>query len=1041
MDRRFFPAVVEEGSVFVTVCCEHCCTLDWPPCDISLLRFRFTFHQADIAAPQVLPNHQWNCSVPHWPDFQQHFACNLDPECEGGWDEADCPYNYCGAGDTSGSDTCYFMLWPARTGMTWDEANRMCQSEGAHLATMSSAEEWTTVTEALQARKQMVSVFVGLTTATSIPLSIYGRAAMWADNTAAYSVSYKTDISSRRLLCGFFDDRSYDVITLDRGCRDGRVQDEAVALCERNSAVAKDKQSKETIPLQYPENRQWPVPLATCSDGKIVLSFLPCGSLSRDTYVSESVISGSAQNEMNKERGPYFECRSGVQHLPYTLVCDHRHDCADNSDEDFCQFPPCTGDTPLKCGTSHQCISLQQWCDGQSDCYSGEDELDCVSGAKDLLWGKYVAIPPPALVHFDPTANTTSAVTMTTLTPSINDSYTCPDTHFQCPGGGYCMPVFVRCNGVNDCPGHEDEEGCSTYTCPGFYRCRNSRICLHADHVCDGLYHCPLQDDEQYCHIHCPPGCTCLGFASTCPRAFPVHQVPDLRYLDASDSGQSLQHLTHNVMLVRLGVARCGLTDFGNVTLPNLQSLDLSDNHVVSVSTGDLTLFPNLMELYLSGNPLTSILSSTLNLSVDFPFLSTLDVSRVYMKELKLDIFMRTPNLKVLNLSNNGIERIEGTFTFLTQLAVLDARQCPVYDFERNLLKNLQHFQELYAQNYKLCCPLTLPLGFNPSNCLAPFNEVSSCESLLRSDLYRILLSFFSASALLGNLGSLVFRLFVWKQSRGSGFGTFVSHLCVSDFVMGVYLAIIGLADRLYQGSYLWEDNAWRHSVACKVAGFLSLLSCEVSAFIVCFITLDRFLALRFPFSDFRFSSKASHMACAATWLLGVGVAAVPLLPATSHWQFYSQTGICIPLPITRNDFMGRSYSFGVMIVLNFVLFVLMAVGQVFIYTSIQSSRMSLGPDSSRKEQDVNIARRLITIAVTDFLCWFPIGLLGLLASRGVAVPGEVNVAMAILVLPLNSALNPFLYSLNMLLERRRRAQEQCLLQVLETQLLSESNE
>ncbi|XP_070193544.1 relaxin receptor 2-like [Littorina saxatilis] len=256
---------------------------------------------------------------------------------------------------------------------------------------------------------------------------------------------------------------------------------------------------------------------------------------------------------------------------------------------------------------------------------------------------------------------------------------------------------------------------------------------------------------------------------------------------------------------------------------------------------------------------------------------------------------------------------------------------------------------------------------------------------------------------------------------------------------MGVYLAIIGLADRLYQGSYLWEDTAWRHSVACKVAGFLSLLSCEVSALIVCFITLDRFLALRFPFSGFHFSSKASHVACAATWLLGVGVAAVPLLPATSHWQFYSQTGICIPLPVTRNDFVGRSYSFGVMIVLNFVLFMFMAVGQVFIYTSIQSSRMSLGPDSSRKEQDVNIARRLITIAVTDFLCWFPIGLLGLLASRGVAVPGEVNVAMAILVLPLNSALNPFLYSLNMLLERRRRAREQGLLLALEAQLLSES--
>nr|KAG5686651.1 hypothetical protein BaRGS_013438 [Batillaria attramentaria]KAG5691019.1 hypothetical protein BaRGS_005146 [Batillaria attramentaria] len=51
-------------------------------------------------------------------------------------------------------------------------------------------------------------------------------------------------------------------------------------------------------------------------------------------------------------------------------------------------------------------------------------------------------------------------------------SYQCPETHFQCHNNGYCMPVFVRCNGVYDCPGKEDEVGCSDgdYKCPGFYR-------------------------------------------------------------------------------------------------------------------------------------------------------------------------------------------------------------------------------------------------------------------------------------------------------------------------------------------------------------------------------------------------------------------------------------------------------------------------------------------------------------------------------------------------------------------------------------------
>ena len=134
-----------------------------------------------------------------------------------------------------------------------------------------------------------------------------------------------------------------------------------------------------------------------------------------------------------------------------------------------------------------------------------------------------------------------------------------------------------------------------------------------------------------------------------------------------------------------------------------------------------------------------------------------------------------------------------------------------------------------------------------------------------------------------------------------------------------MYLTIIGVADRLFQGTYLWEDITWRDSVACKVAGFLSLLSNEVSAFIICLITLDRFLVLRFPFKTLHFKIKSAHVTCGLVWVVVTALAAVPLLPMTSHWSFYGQTGICIPLPITRSDYAGHDYAYGVMIIFNSV--------------------------------------------------------------------------------------------------------------------------
>nr|KAG5687882.1 hypothetical protein BaRGS_008552 [Batillaria attramentaria] len=124
--------------------------------------------------------------------------------------------------------------------------------------------------------------------------------------------------------------------------------------------------------------------------------------------------------------------------------------------------------------------------------------------------------------------------------------------------------------------------------------------------------------------------------------------------------------------------------------------------------------------------------------------------------------------------------------------------------------------------------------------------------------------------------------------------------------------------------------------------------------------------------------------------------------------------------------FPGQDYAFGVMIVLNFVLFMLIAVGQILIYWSIQTNSMS-DVDPTRRSRDLAIARRLFAIVMSDFICWFPVGLTGIMAALGTSISGEVNVAMAIFTLPFNSALNPFLYTFNVIMEKRRVKQEEVL--------------
>ena len=587
-----------------------------------------------------------------------------------------------------------------------------------------------------------------------------------------------------------------------------------------------------------------------------------------------------------------------------------------------------------------------------------------------------------------------------------------------------------------DCPHRDDEHQCEPPSCAGLYRCRDSTVCLHVTHVCDGWSQCPQHDDENFCNLTCPFNCNCRGHSYLCNHTLSLSNHDHVRFLYASGSGIQPGDLGSNTLLVYLNLARCHLSQTGGTLFPNLHTLDLSYNQLMVVQYTDLKNFPKIRTLSLAGNPIVSLFGDEgLSSLLPVPALLTLDVSSVEMKEMDPSVLRLFPKLQFLNLSHCNLHLVQGQgFQLLTSLEVLDVTGCPMSSIPKSIFRGLGSLRHVLADNYKLCCPVALPVGAGVQQCLAPTDEISSCDALLRSDLYRVSLAVFASLATLGNALSLMLRVFVLKGKQQSGYTVFVTHLCVSDFLMGVYLAMIGGADRVYMNAYLWEDTVWKNSGMCKVAGFLSLLSSEMSAAIICLITVDRFLVVRFPFSRLRFQRRSAQLCCVVLWTMGTVLAAVPLLPATFGWHFYSQTGICIPLPVTRQDFPGHDYAFAVMIIFNFVLFLLIAAGQLVIYMAVRSQSMAETEDSDRRSKDLAVARRLFTVVLSDFLCWFPIGLLGVLASRDTPISGEVNVGMAIFVLPLNSALNPFLYSLSAIQARRDRVREQKLLGILMTE-------
>ena len=980
------------------------------------------FPRSQEPQPQELSDNLYNCSVPRLHIFKPLLGCNMVRECQGNEDEKGCSYasTDCGDGALDAGTKCYRFV--RREGFTtWNEASSKCTEGNERLVTLATRDEVVRFRQTMATVKDPRTVVIGAQLLDEIQFviadAVYKHMWQWRDGRK--TIFSQSSIHSPQ--CGFYDPPT-NTASSD-GCYWNKHVD---ILCEFSKPTVRSVNKTEvhlvsSISIDI-DHTVWKVSVVQCPFGHVAMDFLSCDTQGQ-CGAKELMTSCHSKNVTVS----MFVCENSHETLHYTLVCDRIQHCADNTDEDFCQLSPCSASS-FRCQNG-QCIALHQECDGTSDCYDGSDET-CSKDVQPLP-----LTSQPAVLDVDGTGQP--------IFREMNNSDECPLTHFQC-SQGHCLPIYLRCNGVDDCPNREDEASCEKYSCSGFYRCRGSKVCLHPDHVCDGVFQCPQYDDELLCEKPaCPDVCQCQGLAYVCTVKFSASSYPDLRYLDASGSGMTPSDLSNNLLLIHLRLSDCRIDKQPILVLPNLRHLDLSGNGLKHIGMQHFHSLNNLRVLVLSRNPLSSITNT------ESPELGMLVLETITLSDTSFNMFNGSalagcPNLKTLNISWSKLTTIaDDGFKSTPLLENLDVRGSPLKDYPTDLLRSQVSLKVVHTDNYKLCCEAMLPEDLNLNNChvYAMQDLLASCKDLLKSNVYRVFLWLFATLSVVGNVGSFVARLYL--GSKGAGLGSFsiiVGNLSMADFFMGVYLAIVGVADQIYRGKYFRYDNQWRESIVCKVAGFLSLMSTEVSAFIICLITLDRFLALRFPFSRLHFSRGSALAACTIVWIVGIVLATVPLLPVTSHWEFYSQTGICIPLPFTTSKrFHGYNYSFSVMIVLNFMLFLLIAVGQAIIYWSVRSNSIS----SSKKtgSRDATIARRLTTIVLSDFLCWFPIGLLGVLASSGTPIPDELNVAVAIFVMPFNSALNPFLYTFNVLMEKRQKAHEMYLLKRLETEMCTEQSD
>ncbi|PFX13544.1 G-protein coupled receptor GRL101 [Stylophora pistillata] len=402
------------------------------------------------------------------------------------------------------------------------------------------------------------------------------------------------------------------------------------------------------------------------------------------------------------------------------------------------------------------------------------------------------------------------------------------------------------------------------------------------------------------------------------------------------------------------------------------------------------------------------------------------DLSNNELGNLPPHIFRNITAVEFLKLDYNKIERLhEDQFQGLVKLIELFMHYNLMAELPKGLFtRQLKHVIRVTLDTNLMCCHLDL--FRQDADCDYSFNDnFASCQSMFRNLAPRRSLWVVGLLSLFGSL--FVFGWQYFFPDNNVVQSIMLVNLGISDGIIGIYLIIIAIKDLQWSGEYYLHDYEWRTGWFCHFNGAMSILSSEVSVMMISLIAWDRLKNIVFPYTFAKITPRQARLVCAVIWLVGGVMAFLPLsgMRYFGDW-YYGKNVVCLPLQLSPQLQEGWEYSTSIFIVLNFSLFIFIMVAYIAILLKSWSSSRRLGAhgtvreiqaraQSAQAKRERALAKRVFFIILTDFLCWIPIIAIGIKShvEKTFDPPGDLAVWIAVFALPINSAINPLLYTLS----------------------------
>ncbi|XP_059574270.1 relaxin receptor 2 isoform X3 [Alligator mississippiensis] len=462
--------------------------------------------------------------------------------------------------------------------------------------------------------------------------------------------------------------------------------------------------------------------------------------------------------------------------------------------------------------------------------------------------------------------------------------------------------------------------------------------------------------------------------------------------------------------------------------LHKLKWLILDDNPIVKISQ---KLFTGLKSLFFLSMINNSLVTLPGKICTQMPLINWMDFEGNHIKALTNATFLECNALTVLclrgnqihfvpektfsslkhlgelNLSFNSLSHLyEDQFESLQQLQSLDLETIEIPNINARMFQPLRNLSHMYFKKFRYCS-----YALHVRICTPLTDGISSFEDLLANNVLRVFLWVIACITCFGNLFVIGMRSFIRAENKTHTMS--IKMLCCADCLMGVYLFFIGIFDVKYRGEYKKYAVLWMESLPCHIMGFLAMLSTEVSVLLLTYLTLEKYLVIVFPFSNIRPGKHQTVIILVSIWIIGFVIAIIPFGDEDFFGNYYGKNGVCFPLYSDQTEEIGgKGYSFGIFLGVNLLAFIIIVFSYVSMFYSIKKTALQTSEVRSHIHRDVAVANRFFFIVFTDAICWIPVFVIKILSLFQVEILDTVTSWIVIFILPINSALNPILYTL-----------------------------